>query len=679
MNVEKILDNAEKLHSNEVEKYAAEVAKQLFANYESLELLASKRKALKHINEVVAGKFSSDNRWGNIFSGMGNSNSAREQLLQSASGQAQLIGCPHIDEHSLLLASLRILDKATGSSLYKPALKEMLQTSLHKLDRIELKTEFIGRQKELEESLRIISRDERNNLLIVGDVGVGKTALAQQLKKQLQPRYKLLQIYPGGDNFFDQIVNVLSQQVDAKVVFYLDEMFTFTAGQIKYLIDSSQVIGTANEDTYRKFAGENPHITSKFEILRLEETDENTSIEILEKNIERLYEAKQVSFEEGLAEKTYAIAKKYLQEGNFPAKGITLLQEAASQAQMHETQLVSDEQLKVIVSQKTNIPIGSLTDLDKQDLSSLPERIKKRVKGQDEAVSKVAQAIQRSRLGFKKGNKPIGSFLFVGPSGVGKTELAKTVAKEIFGDEEAMIRLDMSEYSEAHMVQRLIGSPPGYIGYEEGGQLTNPVKEKPYTLVLLDEIEKGHPKVFDIFLQVLDDGRLTDGRGQKVDFTNTIVIATSNAGIEDILDLIEEGRSKQEINSEIKEILQDYFRLEFINRFDEVVIFDALQTKALAGIAKNQIEKLQTELDEKQIQLEVSDEFIKEIAKSAYDPRYGARGLLRLIQERIENVLAEGILSGEIKDGELVRFENEKQAKSDDMNSDGVNTATKVT
>lgn len=655
MQITALIDETYKQHHDSSENFYAQLALELLSKSEALSLLSSRAKLAEKLGHILSETIPATKHfWGNI----GNSKTSgdlQSELKEYAFAQARILSCPSVDEHSLLLACLKALEDKGLLDYYKPVLKEMLQTSLHKLDKVQLTTEFIGREKEISESLRILSREERNNLLLIGDVGVGKTALAQQLKVRLE-NFKILQIYPGGDSFFDQIVNLLSQTGRAKTVFYLDEIFTFDVAQIKYLIDSAQVIGTANQETYRKFAADNPHITSKFEVLRLDETDPETTLEILRKHIERLSKQRQQTFAENFASEIYDLAKKYLQDGNFPAKGITLLQESSSQAQVQGLAEVNLEIPKAIVSQKTNIPIGSLTDLDKQDLSKLAERIQDRVKGQDEAIDKVAQTIKRSRLGFKKGHKPIGSFMFVGPSGVGKTELAKTLAKEIFGDEEAMIRLDMSEFAEAHMVQRLIGSPPGYVGYEEGGQLTNPVKEKPYSLVLLDEIEKAHPRVFDIFLQVLDDGRLTDGRGQKVDFTNTVIIATSNAGIEDILDLVAEGKNSEEISKEVNEILQDYFRIEFINRFDDVVIFNALKPEALEGIAKNQIEKLAGELEQRQIKLKIQPEFMKQLATDAYDPRYGARGLLRLLQERVENVLAEGIISGEIKEGDVVNF-----------------------
>ena len=350
------------------------------------------------------------------------------------------------------------------------------------------------------------------------------------------------------------------------------------------------------------------------------------------------------------------LTKQHISELSFPAKGISLLEETAHFSKSQNEVLVTPEMARVVVSQKANIPIASLTDFDKKDLSELDERIKQKVKGQDHAVKKIARSIQRSRLGLNRSNKPIGSFLLVGPSGVGKTELAKVLAQEIFGDVENMIRIDMSEYSEPHTVQRLVGAPPGYIGYEEGGQLTNPVKNKPYSLVLLDEIEKAHPKVFDVFLQILDDGRLTDGRGKVVDFRNTMIIATSNAGIEDILDLIEEGKQHTEIEKEIKDIMQDYFRIEFLNRFDDIVVFKALDVPSLVGIAEIQIQKLAIELYTRGITLEVKPETIQQLAESAYDPKYGARGLQRIIQENLENPIVEMIMHDQVQPGQRIVY-----------------------
>ncbi len=661
MDLSSIVNKSYEVNKEDRPHFFAQIALDLLRNSDGLSLLGSKSKLEKELEKLKANK--TPQTRSSIFSMHKSGVSGldlKSELKRFASLQGRILSCPHIDEHSMLLGCIKALEDELGVDIYKSVLKEMLQTSLHKMDKVQLMTEFIGRDAEIAESIRILNREDRNNLLIVGDVGVGKTALAQQLKLQL-PGFKVMQLYPGSESFFDQIVNLLSQTNNDKIIFYLDEIFTFEVAQIKYMIDNAQVIGTANRETYRRFATDNPHVTSKFEILKLEETDTETTMQILQAHAARLSKQKKLQFPAEFAVEIYDLAKKYLLDGKFPSKGITLLQESSSQALIQGQTDVSLEIPKAIVSQKTHIPINSLTNIDKQDLAKLAERIGSRVKGQKEAVTKVAQTIQRSKLGFGKANKPIGSFMFVGPSGVGKTELAKTLAKELFGDEEAMIRLDMSEFSEAHMVQRLIGSPPGYVGYEEGGQLTNPVKDKPYSLVLLDEIEKAHPRVFDIFLQVLDDGRLTDGRGQKIDFTNTVIIATSNAGIEDVLDLISEDKNAAEIAKEVKEILQDYFRIEFINRFDDIVIFNALKPKALEGIAENQIAKLRSELGQRQIKLNIDPEFICQLATDSYDPRYGARGLLRLIQERVENVLAEGIISGEIKENSIVDFKAEKR------------------
>lgn len=633
--------------------FFAEIALTLLKDSSTFQLISQYQKMVDGLAEIVKPS----KKHAPLFFSKGNKEIDKnvEVLERLAKSQRTIIGCTSVDHHVVLLASLKALEDY-DVHFYNHTLKEMLKKSLHRLQDFSVQTKVIGRNNELSEVQRILSKTERNNVLIVGGLGVGKTTLARSLKNVLK-KTKMYQLYAGSDMFFDQIAGALSQSDTFRVIFFLDELFTFEANQIKYLIDNSQIIGTANEATYRKFIADYPHIVSRFEIIKLSEPEKKYLYKILKLNQERLFTSSGLMTDDGLLDEVIQMAKQYIYEPLFPAKGIALLEETFLYAQEQHANKVTIDMLRAVVSQKANVPLSSLSAVEKQDLSTLGERLQKKVKGQDEAIEKVAKTIQRSRLGLGKKHKPIGSFLFVGPSGVGKTELAKAIAYEVFGDQDAMIRLDMSEYAEAHMVQRLIGSPPGYVGYEEGGQLTNPVQAKPYTLILLDEIEKGHPRVFDIFLQVLDDGRLTDGQGRKVDFSNTIIIATSNAGIEDILDMIEEGKDQQGIVKELKDdILQDYFRIEFINRFDDIVIFNALKPEALAKIGRLQIEKLQFELLKRDITLNVGDESLAYLAKESYDPRYGARGMLRAIQDSIENKLAEMILSGELQDGSKVEF-----------------------
>jgi ATP-dependent Clp protease ATP-binding subunit ClpA len=424
------------------------------------------------------------------------------------------------------------------------------------------------------------------------------------------------------------------------------------------MLDNKQVviIATTNDTSFAKSETTSPEIISKFEVLHVEEPSETAIKQILANRLQEFQKTHGITYEEDFLDEVYVLAKQYLPQLAFPAKGLGLLEELVSHAKSQKMSHIKKDMARLLISQKTHIPIEDLTEFDRKNLSSLAKRLKDRVKGQDQAIDQVVKVIQRSRLGFGKKNRPIGSFLFVGPSGVGKTELAKAVAQAVFGDEESMVRLDMSEFSEAHTIQRLVGAPPGYIGFEEGGQLTNPIKAKPYNLVLMDEIEKANARVFDIFLQVLDDGRLTDGQGKMVDFKHTIIIATSNAGLDDILDLIAEGKSTKEIEKEVKEILQDYFRLEFINRFDGIIFFNSLLPKALEEIAYLQIEKLKIELAKREIDFAVSDNAIKQIANMSYDPRYGARELLRVIQDTIENKLAEMIIAGQLEKNQKIVF-----------------------
>src|SRR5882724_1489799 len=653
MNLEQIKQDAENKYRDNEPLFFAAIAESLLEQSTNFSLLESAETVRNNLKKLLEEKQLQTTRLS--FAKKAPIISVTTHLEQHCASQRQLLGCPTTDEHVLLLAALKGLEELGKSHDYRLVLKEILLKNLHKIENLSQPTAFIGREKELAEMQRVLKRSFRNSVLLVGATGIGKTTLAQAIKSYGQST-KVFQLFSGNSAFFDQVVNILSVSAGKKALLFMDELFTFDAGQIKYAVENCQIIGTANDISYKKFAAENPGIISRFEVISIDEPIQNETKKILTYHQNRIVKNMHVSFEKDFLDELLSLAKQYMPDQSFPAKGINLLEEAALFAQSQSMHTVSKEILRSIISQKTAIPIGSLTELDKKDLSALPQKLARKVKGQDDAISRVSKVIQRSKLGFGKKNRPIGSFLFVGPSGVGKKELAKALAKEIFGDEEAMVRLDMSEYAEAHTVQRMIGAPPGYIGFEEGGQLTNPIKAKPYNLVLLDEIEKAHPRIFDIFLQVLDDGRLTDGQGKVVNFKNSIIVATSNAGIEDILDLIEEGKTQTEIEKELKEILQDYFRIEFINRFDDIIIFNALTPEALEKIGELQIEKLQQELVKRNIGFSVAKETLSRLAQESYDPRYGARGMIRLVQDKIENTLAEMIINGQINEGERIEF-----------------------
>jgi len=324
--------------------------------------------------------------------------------------------------------------------------------------------------------------------------------------------------------------------------------------------------------------------------------------------------------------------------------------------------VITGEDIAEIVSEWTGIPVSKLVEEEIKKLRDMEEHLHKRIVGQDEAIKAVSEAIRRARAGLKEPNKPIGSFLFLGPTGVGKTELAKTLAEFLFGDEDAMIRFDMSEYMEKHTVSRFIGAPPGYVGYEEGGQLTEAVRRRPYSVILLDEIEKAHPDIFNILLQILDDGRLTDSKGRVVDFKNTIIIMTSNLGSEILLKVDPDDKENfEKVKDEIMELLKYKFRPEFLNRIDEIIVFHKLTKDQIKDIVNLLIERVRRTLKAQKMELEISDKAIEKIAEIGFDPLFGARPLRRTIQREIENMIAKKILDGEFKENDkiLIDFEDD--------------------
>ena len=315
---------------------------------------------------------------------------------------------------------------------------------------------------------------------------------------------------------------------------------------------------------------------------------------------------------------------------------------------------ITEEEIARIVARWTGIPVAKLIEGEREKLLRLADTLHERVIGQDEAVDAVADAILRSRAGIADPNRPIGSFLFLGPTGVGKTELAKTLARSLFDDEKNIVRIDMSEYMEKHAVSRLIGAPPGYVGYDEGGQLTEAVRRKPYSVVLFDEVEKAHPDVFNILLQVLDDGRITDGQGRTVDFKNTVIILTSNLGSSAILDGIEHGEISEETKAEVNKLLKVSFRPEFLNRLDEIVFFKPLEESEIGKIVRLFASELQDRLEEKQITLVLNDEAVSYIIEHGYDPVYGARPLKRFMQRKLETTIAKTLLGGDFAEGDTM-------------------------
>lgn len=314
---------------------------------------------------------------------------------------------------------------------------------------------------------------------------------------------------------------------------------------------------------------------------------------------------------------------------------------------------MTGEEIAEIVSKWTGVPVSKMLEGEQEKLLEMESRLSRRVVGQDEALAAVSNAVRRARAGLQDPSRPIGSFIFLGPTGVGKTETARALAEFLFDDEQAMIRVDMSEYMEKHSVSRLVGAPPGYVGYDQGGALTEAVRRRPYSVVLFDEIEKAHPDIFNIFLQILDDGRLTDGQGRTVDFRNTVLVMTSNIGSQHIIDL--ETSEKEEMRRRVTDALRAHFKPEFLNRIDDVVIFDSLGREQIGHILEIQLDELRGRLEDRRLELELSKEAVSYLASRGHDPQYGARPLKRLLQREIQDPLAMRILEGEFKEGTIIR------------------------
>ena len=612
----------------------------------------------------------------------------------------------------------------------------------------------IGREQEIGRLMQILSRRTKNNPCLVGEPGVGKTAviegLAQRISGGLVPEgMKEKKIFTmdlasmiAGSKYrgeFEERMKKLIQEVKAagNVILFLDEVHTIIgAGGAEGAMDASnilkpslarseiQLIGATTIAEYRKYIEKDAALERRFQPVTVEEPTKEQCLEILEGLKSRYENHHHVMVEQEALESAVALSVRYVNDRFLPDKAIDVLDEACSKVSLrgfkvpdsieeleqvidnlkvqkeeairegnmteastlHKEQIaaekkldqarnrfqkknrdrqvtVTEEDIAAVVSEWTKIPVQKLAESESERLRKLEKTLHKRVIGQDEAVTAVAKAVRRGRVGLKDPNRPIGSFLFLGPTGVGKTELSKALAEALFGDENAMIRVDMSEYMEKHSVSKMIGSPPGYVGHDDGGQLSEQVRRHPYSVVLFDEIEKAHPDVFNILLQVLDDGHITDSQGRKVDFRNTVIIMTSNAGAQAIIDpkrlgfvtKEDKGADYKRMKSNVMNEIKLVFRPEFLNRIDEIIVFHSLgsdEMKKITGLMCKEITKRAKE--QLNITLTIRDSVKKHIVETGTNQKYGARPLRRAIQNQLEDALADAILSGEIKSGDHV-------------------------
>lgn len=610
----------------------------------------------------------------------------------------------------------------------------------------------IGRNDEIQTTIEILSRRTKNNPVLIGEPGVGKTAIVEGLAQRIEAKevpevlegkrvveLSLMSVIAGAKykgEFEERIKAVIDEIVEHKdeLIVFVDEVHTMVGaggGGSEGGMDVGNImkpalargelhlIGATTLNEYQKYIEKDSALERRFQPVMVPEPTIEQAIEII-RGLRDSYEAHhKVKIDDSAVTAAVYLSDRYITSRFLPDKAIDLIDQAAARvriasdtrtaeiakyeddiarlsreeesARNHKktdeakklkkeidtltkqkdelmeawkrekgvsTAVVTSADIAQIVSKLTGVPVTELTEEEKQKLLTLEDKLHQRVVGQTEAVQAVSDAVRLSRAGLTQGSRPIANFLFLGPTGVGKTELAKALAWSVFGDEDAMIRIDMSEYMERHAVSRLVGAPPGYVGYDEGGQLTEAVRRRPYSVILLDEIEKAHPDVYNILLQVFDDGRLTDGKGRVVDFTNTIIIATSNLGSAQIIEndkaTGKDKKNKKALKAELMEVLRGHFRPEFINRIDDIIVFDSLNEDEIKNIVRLQLEKVTQLLAEKGVSITFSDALVDDLAKRGYQPEFGARELRRLIKTDIENLLARKLLAGELKEGARV-------------------------
>ncbi|AOF47993.1 ATP-dependent Clp protease ATP-binding subunit [Tetragenococcus halophilus] len=629
---------------------------------------------------------------------------------------------------------------------------DSLARDLTKLAREKRLDPVVGRNKEVKRLIQILSRRTKNNPALVGEPGVGKTAIAEGLAQKINngevpqdmqsKRLMMLDIgalvagtkYRG--EFEDRMKKIIDEiYQDGQIILFIDELHTLIgAGGAEGAIDASnilkpalargelQTIGATTSDEYQKYIEKDSALERRFARVQVDEPTPDDAVEILGGLRARYEKHHNVEITDEALRACVQFSVRYINGRQLPDKAIDLMDESAAKVRLDqsdevsETAVVQDQLLEVteekeaairnqdfekaaslrkqeqalnkqlqevsykeakaasgftdkvteedvaaVVSQWTGVPLEQMEKKESQRLLDLEKDLHERVVGQDEAVNAVARSIRRARSGLKDPNRPIGSFMFLGPTGVGKTELAKTLAESMFGEEDALIRLDMSEYMEKYSTSRLIGSPPGYVGYDEGGQLTEKVRSKPYSVILLDEVEKAHPEVFNTLLQVLDDGQLTDSKGRSVDFRNTILIMTSNIGAREIreetnvgFNVVDVKQDHEAMQKRILEELKKAFRPEFLNRVDETIVFRSLEKDEIHEIVKIMSKSVVKRMEEQDIQLKITPAAIDVIGEAGFDPEYGARPIRRALQKEIEDRLSEALLSGEIYFGSRV-------------------------
>ena len=614
----------------------------------------------------------------------------------------------------------------------------------------------VGRQEEVSRVIQTLSRRTKNNPVLLGEAGVGKTAIAEGLAQaivagdvpdSIQDRRVLALDMAGlvaGAKFrgeFEERLKSILDEIKAgrrEIVLFIDEVHTVVgAGAAEGGIDASnmmkpalargeiQVVGATTPDDYRKYIERDPALERRFNPIWIEEPSPETAIEMMHALKPRYEAHHKVNIDDDALVAAVILSKRYIAGRHLPDKAVDLVDEAASKLRLDMSSMpgdlkaiqrrclelqdqeealsgrgdyegasriraqrlplerdftsqrdswfreqkledrVGEENIARLVAKWTGVPVSRLLETEAARLLHMEESLHGRIIGQERAVQVVAEAIRRARAGLKDPKRPIGSFMFLGPTGVGKTELARSLADFLFDDEDAMVRIDMSEYMEQHTTSRLIGAPPGYVGYDEGGQLTEAVRRRPFRVVLFDEIEKAHPQVFNILLQVLDDGRLTDGHGRTVDFRNTVLILTSNLGTTEFgrpqgmgfLRHADHESESQRLRESVEDALKKAFRPEFLNRLDEVVIFDPLTREQIRLIVDLTVSQVQARLDEREITISLTDEARDWLAKEGFDPVFGARPLRRTVQRQIENPLSSRILTGEFPPGAVVEVD----------------------